>query len=104
MYQRDEYESRSVWQSAYLVAMGCPIVRVVPGEPRRSRFVHSNEGNRAFELAAEWRNKEFAMVNGPALVEAYRIVLYRARQAEDEENYYRENSQEGKNSYEQRTA
>jgi hypothetical protein len=98
MHFQDEFESRSVWLSAYLIAMGCPIVRVIPSDTRRSRFIHRNDDeNTAFRFASEWREGNYAMVNGPAFVEAYRIVLHRARQAEDEAHYARENSQGGTN-------
>jgi|SRR5690242_14459656 len=104
MRNQDEFEVRSLWISAYLLSMGCPLVRVVATEPRRSVFIHRNDNNRAFLLFQEWRDGTNAVVNGPAFVDAYRTVVHRARQAEDEDNYYRENSRGGNNNDEQRSA
>jgi hypothetical protein len=78
----DQFESRSVWLSAYLIAFGCDLLQIIPVAPRRSRFIHNNAEGQAVRLMREWRDEADAMVNGPALVKAYRHIMDRLHQAE----------------------
>jgi len=87
MTGRETFDARDIWSAAYLLVMGVPLRRAYVNSEGRVRWEFSNEDDRAWQTSRQWRDGAEALVNGPALAQAYRDVARASSTARRDREY-----------------